>query len=218
MIQDAASTPAAPLFLAVEGPDGSGKSTQAAALADALRARGASVVLTREPGGTDLGERIRSLVLDPAHAPIDARTEALLFAAARAAHAEHAIRPALAAGSWVVSDRYVDSSIAYQGRGRGLGVEPIATLNDWATGSLLPDLTVVLDVAARTAEARRRTREQGAGHTADRMEQETANQHELLRSAFLERAAADPERYLVLDASRPTQELTDAVLERVWHA
>ncbi|WP_249214118.1 dTMP kinase, partial [Micrococcus luteus] len=130
------------LFVAVEGPDGSGKSTQARALTEALRAAGHEVVLTREPGGSDLGETLRELLLDPEHAPVDPRTEALLFAAARSAHAVRTLRPALARGAVVVTDRYVDSSVAYQGAARGLGEARIAALNEWATDGLVPDLTV----------------------------------------------------------------------------
>lgn len=200
------------LFVAVEGPDGSGKSTQARALAEALRAAGRDAVLTREPGGSDLGETLRRLLLDPAHAPVDPRTEALLFAAARSAHAVRTLRPALARGAVVVTDRYVDSSVAYQGAVRGLGEERIAALNDWATDGLTPDLTVLIDVDAATAAARRTGRD-GAG--ADRMERETADQHETLRAAFLARAAAAPERYLVLDGSLAPAELTARALARV---
>ncbi|GAA3794732.1 dTMP kinase [Micrococcus endophyticus] len=200
------------LFVAVEGPDGSGKSTQARALVAALRAAGREAVLTREPGGSDLGETLRGLLLDPAHAPVDPRTEALLFAAARAAHAVRTLRPALARGAVVVTDRYVDSSVAYQGAVRGLGEEWIARLNDWATDSLVPDLTMLIDVDAATAAARRTGRD---GDGADRMEQETADQHEALRAAFLARAAAAPERYLVLDGALDPEELTARALARV---
>ena len=203
------------LFVAFEGPDGSGKSTQARALAEALRAAGRSVVLTREPGGSPLGEVLRGLILDPEHAPVDPRTEALLFAAARAAHVERTLRPALAAGDVVVTDRYVDSSIAYQGAVRGLGPERIAELNGWATDGLLPDVTVLLDVDPETAAARRRTREPAHGGAPDRMERETSAAHGTLRTAFLARAAAEPARYLVLDATLPPEELTCRALDRV---
>ena len=149
------------LFVAVEGPDGSGKSTQARALTEALRAAGHEVVLTREPGGSDLGETLRELLLDPGHAPVDPRTEALLFAAARSAHAVRTLRPALARGAVVVTDRYVDSSVAYQGAARGLGEARIAALNEWATDGLVPDLTVLIDVDAATAADRRERRAAG---------------------------------------------------------
>ncbi|MDY6055184.1 dTMP kinase [Micrococcus sp.] len=203
------------LFVAFEGADGSGKSTQARAVAEALRARGRQVLLTREPGGSDLSEALRGLLLDPAHAPVDPRTEALLFAAARAAHVERTVRPALAAGTVVLTDRYVDSSIAYQGAVRGLGAERIAELNVWATQGLEPDLTVLLDVDAATAAGRRAGRHTGTGQGPDRMEQETAAAHETLRAAFRARAQAWPQRYLVLEAAAPAEALTEAVLTRL---
>lgn len=203
------------LFLAFEGADGSGKSTQARAVAEALRAAGTDVLLTREPGGSDLGEALRELVLSPDHAPVDPRTEALLFAASRAAHLERTVLPALAAGTVVVTDRYVDSSVAYQGAVRGLGAERIAALNDWATDGLLPDLTVLLDVDAETAARRREGRHAGTGEAPDRMEQETGAAHETLRAAFRARADAAPHRYLVLDAAHDPAGLTARVVERV---
>lgn len=201
--------------MALEGPDGSGKTTQARALAAAWQAAGHRVHLTREPGGTDLGERLRSLVLDPEHAPIDPRTEALLFAAARAAHVERTVRPAVEAGTTVVTDRFIDSSVAYQGVGRGLGVDRIVKLNEWAVAGMLPDLTVVLDIDADTAAARRRGREDAEGTAPDRLEQETAHAHEQLRTAFLQQAATAPERYLVLDAAADLQERTGLICARL---
>lgn len=203
------------LFVAFEGADGSGKSTQARAVAERLRASGREVLLTREPGGSDLGEAVRGLLLDPAHAPVDARTEALLFAAARAAHVARTVRPALAGGAVVLTDRYVDSSIAYQGAVRGLGRERIAALNAWATEDLRPDLTVLLDVDAATADGRRAARHAGGGAAPDRMEQETARAHETLRAAFRAQAAEDPHRYLVLDAAAPPEELTGLIVAHV---
>lgn len=202
-------------FIVLEGGDGSGKSTQLRLLAERLRAAGRDVVVTREPGGTGVGERLRELVLDPAHAPIDPVTEALLFAAARSAHVRQAIEPALEAGRTVVSDRYVDSSAAYQGAGRRLGLETVARLNDWATGGLTPDLTVVLDVDPDTAVSRRRARNRSSGAAGpDRMESEPADFHTRIRQAFLARAAQAPQRYLVLDAARPVQELAAAIAGR----
>ncbi|MDI3329218.1 MAG: dTMP kinase [Micrococcus sp.] len=204
------------VFIAFEGGDGSGKSTQARLLVERLRAAGHDVLQTREPGGTEIGERLRALVLDPQYAPVDAVTEALLFAASRSAHVRQLVEPALAAGRIVVTDRYVDSSVAYQGAGRDLGTGTVARLNDWATNGLHPDLTVLLDVDTATAAARRTAREQSAGGAGpDRMESEPEAFHERIRRAFAERAAADPGRYLVLDAARPVGELAEAVLERV---
>lgn len=208
-----AHAPAGPgLFVVLEGGDGAGKSTQARRLAATLRAEGREVVRTREPGGTPLGERIRELVLDPAHAPVDPRAEALLFAAARAAHAEQLIRPALATGRVVVCDRFADSSAAYQGAGRGLGVDRVRELNEWAAAGLVPDLTVLLDVPAGTGRARREDRDGGAG---DRLETEPDAFHDAVRRAFLDLAARSPGRYLVLDAGRPETELAGAVAAAV---
>ena len=204
------------VFIAFEGGDGLGKSTQARLLVERLRAAGHDVLPTREPGGTDVGERLRELVLDPQYAPIDAVTEALMFAASRSAHVRQLVRPALEAGRIVVTDRYVDSSVAYQGAGRDLGTGTVARLNDWATDGLHPDLTVLLDVDTGTAVARRTAREQAPGGAGpDRMESEPEAFHARIQAAFTERAAADPGRYLVLDASRPVPELADEVLDRV---
>lgn len=200
------------LFVVFEGGDGAGKSTQVGRLVDALRAEGHDTLRTREPGGTPLGERVRELVLDPAHGPVDARAEALLFAAARAAHVAQLIRPALAAGRTVVCDRFADSSAAYQGAGRGLGLDRVAELNAWATAGLVPDLTVLLDVPAGTGRTRREARDGTAG---DRLETEPDAFHDANRAAFLELAGRAPERYLVLDATRPAGELAAAVRERL---
>ncbi len=200
------------LVVVLEGGDGAGKSTQAGRLVDALRAEGHDTVRTREPGGTSLGEKVRELVLDPAHGPVDARAEALLFAAARAAHVAQLIRPALAAGRTVVCDRFADSSAAYQGAGRGLGVDRVAELNAWATAGLVPDLTVLLDVPAGTGRARREARD---GSSGDRLEAEPDAFHDANREAFLELAGRAPERYLVLDATRPAAELAASVRARL---
>ncbi len=199
------------LFIAFEGGDGAGKSTQAARLSDALESRGLSVLRTREPGGTSIGEKLRSLVLDHGHGTIDARTEALMFAAARAAHASQVIRPALAQGTVVITDRYVDSSVAYQGAGRGLGAEGVLTLNEWATEGLHPDLTVLLDVDPADGRQRRT-----AGDAAeDRLESEPDQFHSTIRHAFLDRAAAAPSSYLVLPANADIDSLAAKILDRV---
>ncbi|SDX08668.1 thymidylate kinase [Arthrobacter sp. cf158] len=199
------------LFIAFEGGDGAGKSTQAARLSDALESRGLSVLRTREPGGTPIGEKLRSLVLDHGHGTIDARTEALMFAAARAAHAAQVIRPALAEGTVVITDRYVDSSVAYQGAGRGLGAEGVLSLNEWATEGLRPDLTVLLDVDPSDGRQRRT-----AGDAAeDRLESEPDDFHSAIRHAFLDLAAAAPSSYLVLTANADIDSLAAQILERV---
>ncbi|MCC3273732.1 dTMP kinase [Arthrobacter sp. zg-Y462] len=199
------------LFIAMEGGDGAGKSTQAQRLAVALQDRGHSVLRTREPGGTPVGESLRALVLEHGNGEIDARTEALIFAASRAAHVRQVIRPALTAGTVVVCDRYIDSSVAYQGAGRGLGTDTVRGLNEWATEGLEPDLTVLLDVDPERGRDRRT-----AGQAAeDRLESEPDTFHLQIRRAFLETAQADPGRYLVLDAGRPVEELARTILQRV---
>jgi dTMP kinase len=203
------------VFLVFEGGEGAGKSTQLRLLAEALRAQGRDVEVTREPGATEIGVRIRKMVLDGAAHPIGAtalspRAEALLYAADRAHHVATVVRPALARGAVVISDRYVDSSLAYQGAGRTLPVDEVSWLSSWASGGLKPDLVVLLDidpaVGLRRVEAR--------GDAADRLESESIAFHDRVRYAFLDLAAADPRRYLVLDASRPVDELAAMVLER----
>ena len=199
------------LFIAFEGGDGAGKSTQAARLAEALESRGHTVLRTREPGGTPIGEKLRSLVLDHGHGHIDAHTEALIFAASRAAHATQVIRPALERGEIVLTDRYIDSSVAYQGAGRGLGEDAVRSLNEWATSGLQPHLTVLLDVDPAVGR-RRRT----AGEAAeDRLESEADDFHTRIRDAFLELARSRPESYLVLPAHHPIGELAERILEGV---
>jgi dTMP kinase len=199
------------LFIAFEGGDGAGKSTQATAVEHRLRAMGRTVLRTREPGGTPVGEKLRALVLEHGHGEIDARTEALIFSASRAAHVEQVIRPALERGDVVLCDRFIDSSVAYQGAGRGLGLTEVRELNLWATERLLPDLTVLLDVAPQQGRDRRT-----AGHAAeDRLESEPDDFHSRIRGAFLELADAAPEKYLVLDASAAREELTEAIMDRI---
>jgi len=194
------------LFVCVEGGDGAGKSTQARLLAEVLEQRGREVVVTRQPGGTPLGGQIRELVLHGDH--VAARAEALLFAADKAHHVDQLIKPALARGSVVITDRYVDSSITYQGAGRELGRDEITALQHWAVGGLLPDLTIVLDVTPEVGRERR-------GDVHDRLESEADAFHSAVRRGYLELAAADPERYLVLDASQPVERLQAAVLDGV---
>ncbi|MFD1324894.1 dTMP kinase [Micromonospora sonneratiae] len=201
------------LFVVFEGGEGGGKSTQVARLADALGNRGREVVVTREPGATDVGERIRGLVLGGATGPnaLSPRAEALLYAADRAHHVATVVRPALTRGAVVISDRYVDSSLAYQGAGRTLPVDEVSWLSSWATGGLKPDLVVLLDVDPNVGL--RRVVDRGAG--TDRLEGESLEFHERVRYAFLDLAAADPKRYLVLDASRPADEIATAVAGRL---
>ena len=195
------------LFLSFEGIDGSGKSTQARLLADALTKAGHDVLSVREPGGTPLGERIRSLLLDPS-SQISDRAETLLFAAARAQVVEHVIEPALNAGRIVVADRYVDSTIAYQGGGRGLPAS-LAELNTFATGGLLPDRTYLVDVAVSTADSRRVALE------ADRMEQQSVGFRERVATAYRRVSDQSRGRMLVLDGSRPAEAVHQIILHDV---
>lgn len=194
-------------LIAVEGGEGSGKSTQAARLASHLGAR-----LTREPGGTALGERIRSLLLDPDGVPIAPRAEALLMVAARAQHVVEVIEPALAAGETVVTDRYIGSSLAYQGHGQGLPVDDVAALSRFAVGGVVPDLIVLLAVSADVAAQRLTGR-------PDRMEALGAAFHRRVADGFAALAAADPERWVLVDGDGTEDEVTTriraAVAERL---
>ena len=196
------------LFVAFEGGDGAGKSTQARALAASLTALGCEVVLTREPGGTPAAEAIREVVLTPAYAGLDPRAEALLYAASRAEHVARLVRPALARGAVVITDRYVDSSIAYQGVARALGPDVVGEINLWATRSLLPDLTVLLDVDAGAGLAR-------IDSAPDRLESEPEEFHAAVVQAFRALASGDPDRYLVLAAHEDRDALSARILERV---
>ena len=197
------------LFIALEGGDGAGKSTQVSLLCAALETAGAAVVRTREPGGTPIGEELRRLVLEHGNGEIDARTEALMFAASRAAHVEQVILPALRRGDVVVCDRYLDSSVAYQGAGRGLGAEAVRSVNLWATDGLLPDLTVLLDVDP----AEGRTRRTAGAAVEDRLEAEPDHFHASIRAAFLALAEAEPSRYLVLPATQDPADVHRAILD-----
>jgi len=195
------------LFIAFEGGEGGGKSTQARLLTEALLAGGREVVRTREPGGTPAAEAIRAVLLDPANEGLDARAEALLFAAARGEHVARVIRPALDRGAVVITDRYVDSSLAYQGVARELGVERVLELSMWATGGLLPDLTFVLDIDPAVGLAR--------VTDPNRLEAESLEWHRMVRAAFLDLAAREPQRYVVLEATRPVEELASAIAAAV---
>jgi dTMP kinase len=195
------------LFVVLEGGDGAGKSTQLARLAAWLREAGHEVVVTYEPGDTALGATLRKLLLDPASGDISPRTEAMLYAADKAQHVYEVVRPALEAGKVVVCDRYVDSMIAYQGAGRVLDVAEVRHLTDWATGGLLPDLTVVLDVPVERAL--------GEKVDLDRLEAAGTEFHERVREHFLDLAAQDPSRYLVLAGREDRDTIEAAIRERV---
>jgi dTMP kinase len=195
------------MFVAFEGGEGTGKSTQARLLAERL---GPDCVLTREPGGTSVGETLRRLVLDDTDARLTDRTEALLFAAARAQHAAEVLRPALAAGRHVITDRYIGSSLAYQGAGRELGVDAVRAINAFATDDLWPDAVVLLTVPPAVRDARLAER----GRTADKLESEAAAFHAAVEAAFLDLAAADP-TWTVVDGSGSVDEVAALVWDRL---
>lgn len=201
------------VFVTFEGGDGAGKTTQSELLVSWLETRGREVVRTREPGGTPLGVRVRELLLHGGDAigAVDARAEALLYAADRAQHVAHVVRPAIARGAIVVQDRYIDSSLAYQGAGRVLDVADVRRISEWATGGLWPHVTVLLDASTELAAERRATR----GGSADRLEAEAAEFHAAVRAGFLALASEHPDRYLVLDAALPADELHARVISRI---
>ncbi|MFE9395186.1 dTMP kinase [Streptomyces flavidovirens] len=195
-------------FIAIEGGDGAGKSTQVEALAEWIRHKGHEVVVTREPGATPIGKRLRSILLDVSSAGLSNRAEALLYAADRAEHVDSVVRPALERGAVVITDRYVDSSVAYQGAGRDLSPTEIARISRWATDGLVPHLTVLLDVSPQTARER-------FTEAPDRLESEPPEFHARVRHGFLTLAAADPGRYLVVDAGQDPESVTTVVRHRL---
>jgi dTMP kinase len=194
------------LFIVFEGGDGAGKSTQVALLRDALCREGRQVTVTRQPGGTPLGQQIRDLVLHGEH--VTPRAEALLFAADKAHHVETLIGPALQRGDVVISDRYTDSSVAYQGAGRALGALEVHDLNMWAVEDLVPDLTVVVDISAEEGRRRR-------GDVHDRLESEEDTFHEAIRQHFLAMARGNPQRYVVVDGTQPPEQIHAEVMGRL---
>lgn len=204
------------LFITFEGPEGAGKSTNLKVFAQALAERGCAPLITREPGGTPVAERIRDVLLSMHEEPMHADAELLLMFAARAQHLNSLIRPALAQGRVVISDRFTDATYAYQGGGRGIDPQRIAVLEDWVQGDLRPDMVIVFDVPVELGMARARARSE-----LDRFEQEQQRFFESVRETYLQRAAADPQRYRVVDASgdldqvrQAMQPLIDEVLER----
>jgi dTMP kinase len=198
---------AAGCFVAFEGGEGAGKSTQATKLADWLRAEGYDVLLTHEPGDTEVGQKLRQIVLDPATGDISHRTEALLYAADKAEHVHAVVAPALSRGAVVITDRYVDSTLAYQGAGRALEDRELERLARWATSDLRPNLTVVLDLPAEHGLTRFEER--------DRIEGESVEFHERVRDMFLQLASSQPEHYVVVDAQRPVEEIAEEIRTRV---
>ena len=200
------------VFITLEGGDGSGKTTQAELLREWLSGEGRTVLRTREPGGTEVGVEIREIVLHH-RGDISPRAEALLYAADRAHHVATVVRPALERGEVVIQDRYIDSSVAYQGVGRVLDPEAVRSLSEWATEGLAPDLTILLDLDADAARGRldeARTR-------YDRLESEASEFHDRVRAAYLALAEAEPGRFLVVDAARPVDEIAGDIRGRVAH-
>jgi len=195
-------------FITFEGIDGAGKSSHIAGVCDLLRGRGLKVVSTREPGGTPLGEKLRELLL---HEPMHLETEAMLMFAARREHLACVIEPALARGDWVVCDRFSDASFAYQGGGRGLDRHKLLALEHWVHDHLQPDLTLLFDLPFSVARERIALQ----SRDLDRFEQERADFHERVRQAYLERAAAAPQRIKVINADRPLPEIKNSVEEVV---
>ncbi len=193
-------------FITLEGGEGAGKSTQIETVAQALRACGHDVVTTREPGGTRLGEAIRAVLMADYEAPMPAMSELLLLFAARAAHLEQGIEPALGRGAWVVCDRFTDASYAYQGAARGLGGPAVATLEALVQGSRRPDLVLLLDLPVAAGLARLETRA-----AQDRFDRETVAFHERVRAAYRARAAAEPARYRVIDAAAAPETVAEAI-------
>lgn len=201
---------AAGLFISLEGIDGVGKSTQADFMQEYLTTRGLSVLRTFEPGGTDLGGEIRHLLLHR-KGEVTARSEALLYAADRAHHVASKILPALNSGQVVITDRYLDSSVAYQGAGRELDLTEVRNLSLWAVGNLLPDLTVLLDLDAHSAAQRRSQ----TGSEPDRLESEKISFFEAARRSYLDLAKAEPERFLVVDATTSAESIWDSIRPRL---
>jgi dTMP kinase len=199
--------PTAGTFIAFEGGEGTGKSTQSKLLKEWLEARGEKVVLSREPGGTDLGKDLRKILLGHETGEISPRAEALLYAADRAHHVFSVIRPALANGDVVITDRYFDSSIAYQGAGRVLSPGEVARISRWATESLFPTLTIVIDLPAEIGIGRLKNR--------DRLEAEPLAFHERVRQEFLQIARLDPERYLVVDGTQSIDTIHNEITKRI---
>jgi len=199
------------VFITLEGPEGSGKTTQIPLLVDWLREQGYAVELTREPGGTDIGNLIRDVLHDPRHTAMDATAEILLYSADRAQHVAQCIRPALAAGKIVVSDRYYDSTLAYQGYGRGLDLEMLRAITAFATAGLKPDLTLYLDIAPEEGLQRR----QAGGEEWNRLDAETLDFHRRVRAGYMALIAQESERWVVIDAARSVEEVQGAIRAEV---
>jgi dTMP kinase len=198
------------LFISLEGPDGGGKSTQARLLVDYLKGRGLNVLLTREPGGTPIGDQIRRTLMDLGNTGMDPRTEILLFSASRAQIVHQVIRPHLEANGVVVCDRFYDSTLAYQGYGHGLDLVALRAITDFATGGLRPDLTLLLDLPAKAGLERRR-----GGGQWNRLDAYDLPFHQRVRQGYFELAKAEPERWIKIDARQPVEEVQAAARRAV---
>lgn len=198
------------IFITFEGPDGAGKTTQLTLLADYLRQQGHVVRLTREPGGTPLSDKIRTLLLDPSHSEMDARTEALLYMASRAQHVAEVIEPGLVRGEVILCDRFADSTVVYQGAARRLAKQELLAINRFATGGLTPSLTILLDCDTRLLTDRRKDR---GGQ--DRIEQEAECFHDKVRQGFLDLAEAEPERIKLVSAKESVNDVHDVIVNLV---
>ena len=199
------------MFITFEGPEGSGKTTQARLLADWLRVHGREIALSREPGGTPIGDQIRSVLHDPANTAMDARTEILLYAASRAQHVAERIQPALAEGKIVICDRYADSTLAYQGYGRGLDLGMLQTIMVFATGGLQPDMTIYLDITPKEGLRRR----QIGGDEWNRLDAEPLRFHERVQAGYRELVRQEPQRWVVVDGARSVEEVHTEVIGAV---
>ena len=201
------------IFITMEGPDGAGKTTQIEALSTYLREQGYEVLITREPGGTAISEAIRGILLDPEHKEMKSSTELLLYAAARAQLVAEVIGPAVDAGKAVISDRFVDSSVVYQGIARGLGVETVYEVNRPAIGKYMPDVTILLDLPAEIGIARKKDQAE-----LDRMEQESLDFHRKVAEGYRQLAARDPKRIQAIDATLPIDVICDMIKDKVYSA
>ena len=202
-------------FISFEGIDGCGKSTLMDRLADWLTRAGISYIRTREPGGTPIGEKLRQILLDPASSEMSSRAEVLLYSASRAQLTERVIVPAMKKGLWVLVDRFVDATFAYQGYGRGFDLERLKMIQEWTTKGLWPDKTILLDCDIDTAMSRLGDRD---GEDRDRIEQEHRLFHQKVRDGYLELAGKEPGRFLVLNGSRPLEEVIEEFYKRFWLA